>query len=337
MGEESEDAEEHKSPMHLGMQASPPSAGLKVPTANTSTSAEMSVISPAADETLATPHTLRSNGDLRSPRTPASETSEGWSAVGKATISGRSGRVIERLQSDLDQAKRDNKALKLNYDELHSSYGFVAAEVESLRSSVETNESIVSTVKAQMSRKERKIKDLKEDLVQERTRRETAEAAQASILAETERRVMVAERDCCKAEEVAKHHQTQYEVVARSLQQLRNEYERKVKKLSATSNNILETIVEDQQKISEYEASVEHFRACSERASRMSDEVVQEYERYRVARDDDVANLTKQLEEYRNKMKEMEKEVTETVGSMRHVMNIKATYKGRFNDPGKDQ
>lgn len=337
MGEETlRPAREPGSQLRSSSPGSPSSTRLRAPLSSAPPPTIADVMSPTTEESMATPNSIRSV-DFRSPKTPASEASEGWSAVGKATISGRSGRVIERLQSDLDQAKRDNKALKLSYDELHTSHGLLSVEVESLRSSAETNESIVDSLQTQAARKDRKIKELREDLIEEKSVRQKTEVAYAKVLTESEKRVNEAERQNAKAQEMNKYHQTQYEVVSESMQQLRSEYERKCASLKKTSSSLVEAMRENQRKLASYEADARQLQIDHDGVESMNRDILQKFEQYKVARDQDIAALSTQLANYREKMEKMERDVHETVGGMRHVMGVKRTFKGKLNDDDSGQ
>jgi DNA repair exonuclease SbcCD ATPase subunit len=326
------DRKEATSPLLSEMHGSPSSTKVGPASASNQNPALSDLISPATDDTLATPNTLRSVNDLRSPKTPASETSEGWSAVGKATISGRSGRVIERLQSDLDQAKRDNKSLQLSNDELHSSYALLAAEVDSLRSSAETNETIVANLQAQAGRKDRKITELKEDLAEQKTLRLKAEAAYNNTVTGSEMRVNEAQRERTKAVETAKYYQTQYEVVASSTRRLREEYEQKTKQLSEKMTSMLRSMAEDERKKAQYEEDATAYAAMIQSINSTNKHLSELVQNYQSTRDEEVATLKAKLAEHDEKMAVWQQEAQETVGSMKRVMNVKTTFKGDFND-----
>lgn len=106
---------------------------------------------------------------------PTSGTAATWSsAVGHAST-GKSGRVIERLQADIDRLNRDKQVWKARFEEAEKTNETLGAYNTSLIDRNSNLEQSHDTNMRQLARKDRMIEELRGDLKREKSRTTAAE------------------------------------------------------------------------------------------------------------------------------------------------------------------
>ncbi|KKY26478.1 hypothetical protein UCRPC4_g01497 [Phaeomoniella chlamydospora] len=162
-----------------------------------------------------------------------------WSsAVGHAST-GKSGRVIERLQGDIDRLTRDKLVWKARFEEaektnetLSTRNTFLMDRNSNLEQSHEAN-------MRQLARKDRMIEESREDMRKERAKTVAAErAAQAAAQTEEEWREVAA-----KARALAQQKEHEYESIA-SCRHM--DFDRQQNALNGLKNN-LEGLIKDRE------------------------------------------------------------------------------------------
>ena len=120
---------------------------------------------------------------LASDTSPSPEPVAWSSAVGHAST-GKSGRVIERLQGDIDRLHRDKQLLKFRYEESEKANEALAGQNQYLQDRNSNFEQSHEATQRQVARKDRLVEELREEVRREKgktaTATESAEAARAS-------------------------------------------------------------------------------------------------------------------------------------------------------------
>ena len=131
------------------------------------------LLSPIANGTRRTSDTSRFESPVpngtSSPSAASESNSPAWSsAVGHATTSGKSGRVIERLMTENDKLKRDLNAQMIKCQELEKNLQTYRPQIEALRQENDNLSHARGVDSSLISRRDRKIEELRAELVAER-------------------------------------------------------------------------------------------------------------------------------------------------------------------------
>ncbi|CAG8895290.1 unnamed protein product [Penicillium nalgiovense] len=159
-----------------------------------------------------------SNGD-----TPTSE----WSAVGHAAT-GKSGRVIHNLQEEIARLTRECTLYKSRAEEYQRTNEAYKIQQQNMNERLRNLEQVNETNLNSIARKDRKLEELRTELHQERSKREEAEmdANQINQMMRDERENH--NREQARSLEIAKHHETQYEVLSGTTKRDKAEFTKRI-------------------------------------------------------------------------------------------------------------
>ncbi|KAG0154543.1 hypothetical protein PDIDSM_111 [Penicillium digitatum] len=168
------------------------------------------------------------NGDA-----PTSE----WSAVGHAAT-GKSGRVIHNLQEEIARLTREctlYRSRAEEYQETNEAYKIQQQNMtERLRNLEQVNETSLTSI----ARKDRKLEELRAELQHERSKRQGMET-DASQINETMREERENHnREQAGSLEIAKHYETQYEVLSNAMKRDKVELEKRLNTIWAEFTTI---------------------------------------------------------------------------------------------------
>ncbi|KAJ5232970.1 hypothetical protein N7468_005926 [Penicillium chermesinum] len=187
--------------------------------------------SPVPDERDSKSPSPSSNADPTSFK-PARDTPEQteWSAVGHAAT-GKSGRVIHNLQEEIARLTRDLGVYRSKTEEatrLNETFKIQYTNAqERLRNLEQVNETNLNSI----ARKDKKIEELRTELQHERVKRQDAEEV-ANLTNSTMREEReIHHRAQAHALELAKHYETQYDVLSGTLKRDKAELGAKIKAL----------------------------------------------------------------------------------------------------------
>ncbi|KAJ5855851.1 uncharacterized protein N7529_009795 [Penicillium soppii] len=150
--------------------------------------------------------TSETNGDA-----PTTE----WSAVGHAAT-GKSGRVIHNLQEEIARLTRECTLYKSRAEEYQRTNEAYKIQQQNMNERLRNLEQVNDTNLNSIARKDRKLEELRTELQSERNKRQDAEkdANQTNQTMFEERETH--NREQARSQEIAKYHETQYEVLSSS-------------------------------------------------------------------------------------------------------------------------
>lgn len=165
-----------------------------------------------------------------SPNLTAEETQTEWSAVGHAAT-GKSGRVIHGLQEEIARLRRDCGVYRSRAEETQRSNETLKTQTQNMAERLRNLEQVNETNLNSIARKDRKIEELRSELQSERDKRKLAEASASKTndMMRDERETH--HREQAETQELAKYHQTQYDVLASSTKREKTDLNRRVKTL----------------------------------------------------------------------------------------------------------
>ncbi|KAJ5660417.1 hypothetical protein N7507_006868 [Penicillium longicatenatum] len=155
-----------------------------------------------------------------------------WSAVGHAAT-GKSGRVIHNLQEEIARLTRECSLYRSRAEETQRSNEALKIQAQNMNERLRNLEQVNETNLNSIARKDRKIEELRAEHAGERSKRQDAEA-DASRTNETMREERENHhREQAHTQEIAKYHETQYEVLSSTTKREKAELSRRVKALWA--------------------------------------------------------------------------------------------------------
>ncbi|KAJ5547210.1 hypothetical protein N7494_004795 [Penicillium frequentans] len=167
-----------------------------------------------------------------SPNINTGEAPTEWSAVGHAAT-GKSGRVIHNLQEEIARLTRECSLYRSRAEETQRSNEALKIQAQNMNERLRNLEQVNETNLNSIARKDRKIEELRAEHAGERSKRQDAEA-NASRTNDTMREERENHhREQAHTQEIAKYHETQYEVLSSTTKREKAELSRRVKALWA--------------------------------------------------------------------------------------------------------
>ncbi|MCJ1296273.1 hypothetical protein MMC34_007839 [Xylographa carneopallida] len=265
-------------------------------------------------------------GDRFKPPTPSSDD---WSsAVGRATNSGKSGREIEKLNNQKATLQREVKALITARDEAVRGGELARILVESLQTKNANLTSICESNTIALSRKDRKIEELKADLKSERERREMAVRQQKEVVRERDEVVVVCKKEVLEAKELARKTSCQYDVLSNSLRGLDAGFRRQTTKLEEEVKSLQQQQVTAVGRLDELSIVSTHLSHENHTTRKAYQDVVVQFEMYKKENEDGLQEIKQRSVKSDLANEEALQEMQSVTGQMRHVINVKRDVKG---------
>ena len=272
-------------------------------------------------------NSLQINGTTSSPSaaSPASENSPAvWSsAVGPAASSGKSGRVIERLMTENDKLKRDLNAQMIKCQELEKSLQTYKPQIETLRQENDNLSHARGVDSSLISRRDRKIEELKADLVVERQRREKAETLARERERQRDEIEEQSRRDVQTLEESTKHATVHAEILETSHRQLAAEYRARAETWRKDLGSLAEGREQDRQKLARLDVVADQMRTELERSRKLNGEIVEAWQNLQGENDSRLKGMEDETQQENERIRKLSMEMGKVVGEMRWVMGIR--------------
>jgi chromosome segregation ATPase len=303
-----------------------PAPGLLSPIQNGSrrTSAENVNNTPRYDS-------VQTNGLTPSPTalSPGSENSPAqWSsAVGHATTSGKSGRVIERLMTENDKLKREINEQRIKCQELEKSLQTYKPQIEALRQENDNLSHARDVDSGLISRRDRKIEELKAELAGEKQRREKAEMLARQREREKEDSEEQSKREMQQMMESTKHATVHAEIMEKTHRQLSAEYRARAQASRTDLEQLKDGREQDRQKLARLDVVSEQMRQESERSRKLNAEIVEKWEALKTMNDERLKGMEDETERENDKTRKLSMEMDRVVNEMRWVMGVKKNVK----------
>ncbi|KAL8944988.1 MAG: hypothetical protein Q9211_000421 [Gyalolechia sp. 1 TL-2023] len=261
--------------------------------------------------------------------TPSSDQQDSpWSsAVGRATT-GKSGRVIERLMADNDRLRRDKNLVEVRLEEEAKRSDSARTAMEGLRSTNENLTSVHDIDKILLSKRERKLEEMKLELEAERQRREKAETETKETRRERDEAVEGLKRELLTSKEQAIRATTQYDVISRSFKGLDDSYSRQTRKLRAEIKSLQDDLAADKQQLASIPTVMEHYRGESERAQDANTRLQQTFEAYKFEAENGMRRIREEAGRNAALNERTQEEMNKVLGEMKYVLNVKKSVKG---------
>ena len=259
---------------------------------------------------------------------PPVESPDPWSsAVGRATL-GKSGRVIERLMGENDKLKRDKNLATVKLEEELRRGESASAALDSLRTTNEHLMAIHDADKAALARRDRKLEELKADLLSEKSRREKAEAEVKNAGHERDEAVKFYKKETLEAQEWGGKAVAEHRILLQSWNGLEEGYKRQTEDLACTMQFLRKKRVQDLELLARRDATVEQLQQGLAKTQKANDAIVKLFADYRKMKEDSLEEFRERAERSEKANEELAKTMAEVVGEMKYVMNVKRDVRG---------
>jgi len=247
-----------------------------------------------------------------------------WSSstVGRSAI-GKSGKVIEKLGSDLDSAHRERDLYKLRNEELERRLELMKSQMEDLTERKNRAEQELAINEAAISRKGRKIGDLQADLDEEIMRRTRAETESKTAITERDEVSTTCDRDVAMAQERAAFSEMSYDLVLKEREKDKAKFQDQITKLQEDVKLYFNNLAEAQQKLRKLNTIAEQKDAEFSKMDKGFCDVMESYGKHIDDRDNDYNAFAGAVRERIQKMDDGLEELHEAKDRMQWVINVK--------------
>lgn len=261
--------------------------------------------------------------------TPTSERNPAWSsAVGKATMGGKSGRVIERLMNDKDRLLREKKLATVQLEEELKRGDSARSALESLQVSNENLTSMHDSDVSLLTKRDRRIQELRDELKTETARREKAEADKRDLRAERDETVERLQKEALEDKERAKRSTSQYDVLSKSWKSLEDEFSRQARILKADLHILRKDLKGDKEKMARLEIVIEQLSKEAEKSKKAKERLWLDFEEYKLQQESGIRDMRENAAFNEEALKYAHHEMETVLGQMRHVVNVKRDVRG---------
>ena len=246
-----------------------------------------------------------------------------WSAaVGRATM-GKSGRVIDKLQGDNDRLQREKKLAIVKLEEEVKRGESARLALESLQVSNNNLISIHESDKSFLSKKDRRIEELRADLEMERSRRDSAERATRESRRERDEVVEKLRREAVEDKEQAKKANCQYDVLSKSWKSLEDRYERQILKFRSDLAVLREELGCDKQKLTQLEVIMEQLRQEGDKTRKAKERLSSDLQAYKAEQEAGIRGMRERAQLNDSAHEQTLKHMETMLGQMRYIVNVK--------------
>ncbi|KAL2870070.1 uncharacterized protein BJX67DRAFT_378618 [Aspergillus lucknowensis] len=254
-------------------------------------------------------------------------TAEWSSAVGHAAT-GKSGRVIHNLQEDIARLTRECSLYRSRAEETQRMNEAFKTQVQNMSDRLRNLEHSNEMNLHSLSRKEKKIEDLRTEIQNERARRQQAETEKERFHQLMDEAQDDFHRKAAELQEIAHHSRTQYDVLAKAGQRERADQQRRLKSIRDEFITLREKYEHTISQIDRLDSIMTQKDRELELARENFDNLFKEYEAYRRIHDEEVRSLIEDGQQGEARFSAALASLKETEGRMKWVMKVNREVNG---------
>lgn len=224
--------------------------------------------------------------------------------------------------SEKDKLQRDLNEAMVRCQELEKSLQTYKPQIEALRQENDNLTHARGVDSNLISRRDRKIEELKAELATERSRRETAESLARQREREKEEMDENTRREIQNMTESTKHATLHAEILETSHKQLSAEYRARAQTWEKDLRTIVEGREADRKKLARLDVVADQMRTELERSKKLNAEIVEAWEGLREEQDRRLKGIEDENERENARSRELSTAMDEVVNQMRWVMGV---------------
>ena len=260
----------------------------------------------------------------------SSESSESvpWSsAIGHAGT-GKSGRVIERLQGDIDRLRREKHLLTTRLDETEKEKETLKTRNQSLHDRTSNYEQSHDSSSRQLARRERQVEELREELKREKQKTAHAETQAAAAVSSEE--VWRAQTNQAKA--LALQKDSEYDTIVACRKVDNDRHQGGLNKIRGEIDMHLRQKDEDLENHRKLEIIAEQQRQTITHLEDLNRKLTTNFKSYRHVVDSSVSGMRQTANSNDEAMTRKLSELNEVIGQMRWVVNVEGVVNQHQHD-----
>lgn len=266
---------------------------------------------------------VRSRASSPPTASPVESNTSPWSAAVGGAKNGKSGRVIERLMGENDRLQREKTLATAKFDEELKRSESARSAVESLRATNQYLNSMHESDAALLAKRERKVEELREELENERLRRERAEREVKETRDERDRMVQDLTQEVMEERELARRSATQYDVLQRSWKTQGERYDGQIHQLKASIEVLREMISEDKQKLAQLDVITEQMGQEGDKSKKIQEDLAKGLDAYKDEREQEIGQMRARAERNDQGYQRLLRDVTTVLQEMRYIVNLR--------------
>ncbi|KJF60958.1 hypothetical protein, variant 2 [Coccidioides immitis RS] len=260
--------------------------------------------------------------------TNGTSTATEWSSAVGHAMTGKSGRVIHNLQEDIARLTRECSLQRSRAEEAQRMNEALKQQLQTVIDRLRNSEQAYEMNLAAVERKDRKINDLKSEVLNEKQRRIKAEedARRTTQLATEERNEH--RRALAEAQETAQQARCQYETLSQARLRDKREYQSRLNTFRKELGELSLRETERQDQLNRFDVIIEQknreIAAGRDRMERFS----RIFEEYKADREQEIRDIVERGYRNDSRIDEAVAEAKETTEKMKWTMNVKKEVKG---------
>jgi FtsZ-binding cell division protein ZapB len=261
----------------------------------------------------------------RSEVSPSPEPQTWSSAVGHAST-GKSGRVIERLQVDIDRLHREKQLLKVRFEESEKTNEALQTRNQYLQDRNSNYEQSHEANLRQLARKERQVEEFREELKREKHKTAIAQQiAQAATRSEEEWRDQASQ-----ARSIAAQKESEYEAIVSCRKLDHDRHQGALDRMKENFEALLRDRQDDLDRSRKLEIIAEQQKQTISQLEELTKRLTANFKAYRMEIDKAIADIRRHASSNDSAISTKLDEMTDVTGQMRWVMNMdKEVQKGQ--------
>ena len=248
---------------------------------------------------------------------PSTESVPWSSAIGHAGT-GKSGRVIERLQGDIDRLRREKQLLTTRLEETEKETETLKTRNQSLQDRTSNYEQSHDANLRQLARRERQVEELREELRKERLKTTNAEVQAAAASSNEE----IWRKQASQAKALAVQKEVEYETIVACRKVDYDRHQSGLDKIKSGFDTLLWRQEEDLDKQKKLEIIAEQQRQTITQLEDLTRKLTTNFKAYRHEIDTAISELRHTADQNDLAVAQKLDEMTEVTGRMRWVMNV---------------
>jgi methyl-accepting chemotaxis protein len=242
--------------------------------------------------------------------------------------SGKSGRVIEKLMAENDRLRRELKVETTAREEERKAKEAIRQARDSLQS---TNDNLIlqnNIDKSSLSRKDRKIEELKADRDFERSQKLELDERSRIQIKESDEQVQELKNLLSKEVSERKRAVNQYDVVRESFKRMDDGYRQRVERLQAQLDSFRTERERDHHFLQRLEVTVEQQRQELEKLRLAKNRITEKCENVIGQAETQMKEIREMAEGQERILGETVEDAKSTLGALRHVMGVHTAFNG---------
>ncbi|KAF3911855.1 hypothetical protein AA313_de0209029 [Arthrobotrys entomopaga] len=268
---------------------------------------------------LLSPGSTSANGGLSPP-----------GSIGRSA--GKSGRVIEKLMAENDRLRRELKSETAKREEEQRRAEAARSSRDSLQS---INENLVHQTnidKSSISRKDRKIEELRLEREDNIKRRQEAESNLRKFVSEQETKVADLSKDLSAQVSEKERHARQYEVLSQSWKHLEDRYQTGLNRLKKRIEEIAAEDKKKQTMVAKLEITIEQQRQELEKMAAARKKIEQTYNERIAVTEEELKKVKILADGETGEVAEKLKEAMEAATQLKHILGVQKAIRGIPDD-----